>query len=726
MDTKWLLNFMKLFRLAVTNLRIYPLNNSSVVNSINAIEDYLKEYFMANDSIIFTELSGKLNVVGIENAPPEMQPISEELARNFSKCKISSLTIRKDYTHDELIFVLQNLSKYFRGDWLSAASEKGFNNLEFNQVRYVAVSEEETVVKKISALVSEKSSDITGIITLLKEAYDLMDDLPPENRTKAVTRLAVDLSTQDTAILKEIFERDLPSKIEESGIKDKLLASLTKEKISDVYQQIIKWYSDVKSSGASEFEAVEQLEKLKKFLSIILNSACAKEVPFKLYEELFNLGLIESIPTWAKKGALPENLAEQLEIVMNLSDENLIMSLWSERIPEITEKLIAARLKEKLVKLLLKVVNNYKNIDYNIRIRVSEILTEMIKIMKAQGYENLISVCERTLYEWFENEEMMSIYEPLSDIMYDRVINHILNSKIEHAQHNFELFKMLGSEINQNAEKRKYIVSFLDKRIFQIIPILLNDVKSSDEVKKKNAFEFLSKIGAEALDPLVKIVKEVDDAHIRLLAAGILKNLGAPATQRIKEELNLGLTKEEILKFIDILRFMGDGQFFDEVKGLMRYPDLGIKTEIIRYFSSIAIPEVDKLLTELLSDEALAKPAMKAIVQRKSREAVPSLIHLISTTKDWGIKEEAAIAMGEIADRRFEKPLIELLGSRRMLFRPLSMSQEKARIRAAYVLRKFRNTPEIIKALKKASGDKYHAVAITAAESLRILDDKRI
>lgn len=723
MDNKWLLNFLKVFRMCITNLRIYPINNASVTNAINTIEGNLNEFFKTNDALTFTELSGKLNIVGFENASPEIQPISEELARLFNKCRISSITIKKNHSLDELIFILQNLSKYFNGDWQALAEEKGYKNLRFNQVKYVAITEEETVVSKISALVSERGGDMAGIVALLKESFDIIDGVPPDEQSRMVTHLAMELAQQDAAVLREIFERELPPRVENSGIKEKLLAALTKDKISDVYQQIIKWYGEIKSSSASEFEAVEQLDKLKKFLKLILRSDSARDVPFKLYEELFNLGLIESIPDWAKKEAIPENLLEQVEIVLGMSDEKLITSLWAEKIPEIAGKLIEAQLKDKLAKLILKIVGNYKNEDYTVRQKTVEVLGKTINVLKSHGYENILAIIEHLLLEWFAAEDIRDVYESLSGILFDRLISRLLRSEFEPADRIFAQFKQLASEINLNEEKRKVVWNYLDKNTNRIVPIMLNDIKSSDEMKKKDAFEFLSKIGVEALDPLVKIIKEVDDLRLRLLSAGILKNLGEPAVQRISEELNLGLTKEEIRRFIEVLKFFGNSHFYSEVVGLLRYPDPEVKAEILRYLSGLDVPEVDTILIEYFDDPAIGKFAVKMAAQRKHREFAPALIHLISTTSDWELKEEIAIAMGEIGDIKFQEPLIALLKSGRKLFARMSIQQERARLRAAYVLRKFPKTSESIKALQKASKDKSQAIAITAAESLKILEN---
>jgi len=737
MDGKWLLDFLKTLRICVTNLRIYPLNNTTVQNALNLMDNLLGEYFKEKSSVVtLTELSGKVSVVGFEgeSSNQEIKSISEELGKNFVRCRVSSISIKNGYTREELIYVIQNLSKYFRDDWAQDAASKGYEHLGFNQVKYVAITQEQMVVDRISNLFSGIGQDVPGIMSALKEIYDEMDAVPQEVRPALTTKLAIELSKQDASVLREIFDRELPAKIEESGLKEKLMAALTKEKISDVYQQIIKWYSDIKSAGASDFEAVEQLDNLKKFLSRMLECPAAKEVPFKFYEELFNLGLIDSIPPWAEGAKqLPENFVEQLEILRVLPEEEMVSSLWAEKIPEIFEKLISARLREDIIKFILKITANRKNEDYTVRRKAVELLSSITRILKSRGYDQLLTITEHLFLEWLEKEEHREIYETVTEMIFERIISRVLHSEFEEARKQYEFLMSMASEINRDEEKRKFISNYLSRRVGQLVPMLFNDVKSGDEIRRKNAFEFLSKIGDEALDPLVKIIKEVDDARIRLLAAGILKDLGSQAVFRIKEELNLGLTKEEIKRFIEILKFFGDGNFFEETKQLLRYPDPEVKSEVLRYLSSIDMPGVDKLIVENFNDPYVARVAVRLCGERRmaSGEVVSALIHLVSTTNDWDIKEEAAISMGEIAAPAFEKPLVELLNRKNSfflsLFKPVpEAEQERVRIRVAYVLRRFTPSNEIISALKKASRDKKsHAVAVTAAETLRLLEQQQ-
>jgi len=748
MDGKWLFDFLKTFRLCVTNLRIYPLNNSSVQNAINALDAMIKDYLSHSSSpLTITELSGKVGVVGFEGeiTNQEIKSISEELGKNFARCRVSSVTIKNGYTREELIYIIMNFSKYFREDWATDAASKGYSeHLGFNQVKYVAVTEEQMVVDRISNLMSSMGSDVGGIMSVIREVYDELDMAPPETRPAITTKLAIELSKQEPSVLREIFERDLPPKIEESGLREKLMAALTREKISDVYQQIIKWYGDIKSSGLSEFEAVAQLDNLKKFLSRMLECSAAKEVPFKFYEELFNLGLIDSIPAWAKPSSqLPENLAEQLEILRALPEDELVSSIWSEKIPDIFEKLISARMNEDIIKLILKIAANRKSEDYLLRKKSAELLNEAGRVLKSRGYDKLLAVAEHIFLEWLRNEEHNAVYEILAEMVFERILGRTLSSEFEEAEKQYEFLMSLASELNRDEQKRKFIAGYISRRVAQLVPILFNDVKSGDEVRRKNAFEFLSKIGDEALDPLVKVIKEVEDTRIRLLAAGILKNLGASAVFRIKEELNLGLTKEEIKRFIEVLKFLGDGDFLEEMKQLLRYPDPEVKAEILRYLGTIDMPEVDNIIIENFHDPACAIMAVRLSATRRARsgEIVSNLIHLVSSTDDWEIKEEAAIAMGEIGAPEFEKPLVDILlrkgETKGGLFKFLTSLfiktdsdavalRERARIRAAYVLRKFPPTENILAALKKASRDgKSHAVAVTAAESLRILESSK-
>ena len=78
------------------------------------------------------------------------------------------------------------------------------------------------------------------------------------------------------------------------------------------------------------------------------------------------------------------------------------------------------------------------------------------------------------------------------------------------------------------------------------------------------------------------------------------------------------------------------------------------------------------------------------------------------------------------APQEVRKRLVELLKSKKGLFRKMSVQQERAKLRAAYVLRKFPPTPNLLKALRKAARDRSQAVALTAQETLNILSNKKM
>ncbi len=77
---------------------------------------------------------------------------------------------------------------------------------------------------------------------------------------------------------------------------------MSHEKLEETLEEVNKWYHQIKEESKSEFEVVEKLAGLKSFLGKVLHSPASKTVPFALYEELLNVGLLEQIPEGVQKG----------------------------------------------------------------------------------------------------------------------------------------------------------------------------------------------------------------------------------------------------------------------------------------------------------------------------------------------------------------------------------------------------------------------------------------
>ena len=267
-------NLIKSFHLAVTYLKIYPPSSQMVLSTFDAFAKTVQANADKNGTLTFSELSGKLLIDGTESDNREVRLIANNVLRLFSQKKIQSITFRSGVSKEELLDFVTSIIRKKREEL------SDFPHIGLDQTVYVAMIKGEEAVVKITEMVKETGGDIGSLLKTIRESYDLIDQIPEgASRVQAQDRLAQELAKQDTGVLREIFERELPLKIEESGLKPKLLSALSQEKIQGIFGEISTWYDDIRKHESSDFAAVDQLEKLKVFMQTVLHAPAAKEIP---------------------------------------------------------------------------------------------------------------------------------------------------------------------------------------------------------------------------------------------------------------------------------------------------------------------------------------------------------------------------------------------------------------------------------------------------------------
>jgi HEAT repeat protein len=712
-------NLIKSFHLAVTYLKIYPLSSQMVVSTFDAFARTIQSIADKNGTLTFSELSGKLLIDGVEADSREVQLIANNIIKLFANKKIQSITFRAGLTKDELMNFITNIIRKKRDELPE------FSHIALDQTVYVAMIKGEEAVVKIAEMIAKSGGEISGLMKMIRESYDLIDKIP-EGSSKALAqdRLAQELAKQDTGVLREIFEHELPAKIEESGLKPKLLNALSQDKIQGIFGEISAWYDEIRKNESSDFAAVDQLEKLKVFIKTILRAPAAKEIPKHFFEELIKKGLLEQLPDWFSPAPSKPTTVFEVEKLLEKNPEALIEKQTLDNIPQLVEKLCQIENNELLVKLTEKILENLKNSAAKIRLPAAQCLLSIYQILQTQNKELLIRYMELPLLEATKKETSAEIHSIMEDILRKRARQNLLHGEYDLAIRIVDIFRQhLSPELMPDEKIRQNTRDSFGKLIPDIIEILISDLKSDNEVKRLGSLQILSKMEEKTVEPLIRVIKESEDIRSRRLAALALKNLGPAAIKRFSEELNLGLLAEEIKRVVEALSELGSGETIEQLNSLLRFPDASVKKEILKYLAKTNTPQSRIMIIEQLKDKdkEVVTETIRLLGEIKCTEAAGELIKLLNAPRCKSeLKEEICIVLGTIGDPKSVPSLLACLKNKSFWNLGRRSNTERVRMRAAWALRKFKGT-EIEKALEAASGDKSSSVALTAKESLNII-----
>lgn len=712
-------HLIKTFRLTVANLKIYPASSQVVEATLETFYKIVSTILQKDKTLTFSNLNEKLLVNNSSSELKEVQLAAGAIIKIFDSLNIQSMTFKEGLDRDELINLLNDLLRKKRADFGQ------FPHVDFDKTVYVATIKGEEKVVKITETINNSKGDIIGLIKSIRESYDLLDDVQdPKLLEQLHNHIAQELAKQDTSVLRDIFDRDLPQKLEESGLKKRLLNTLSKDKIKGIFGEIANWYEEIRKQENSDFSAVEQLGKLKSFIHKILMSPAAKEFPKQFFEDLMRKGLISEIPGWlSTKIEKPTTLFE-VEKLLEKSPSELLEKETVDSLPQLVEKLCQIDYNEFILKLVEKLVENLNNTAANIRLIAIQSISSVYEILQSHGKEKISKYIELPLTQAASRETSHDIYFYYAGLLKKRVFQNILNNDYDPAIKIIELLHQhTQEEAMHNPQIRSMASGALEKLFPEIVEVLISDLKSDNDKKRFGSMQIMIKFGLPGIDPLIKIIKESDDIRSRKLVAEVLKNLGPTAIKRFNDELNLGLISEEIKRVIDVLSIIGDDKTTEHLSILLRYPDPAVKKEIMRFLSTIKTNQAKAILMEQLKDEdfSVVGESARLLTEIKCVESVPLLILTLSSFgTPLKLQEEICIFLGMLGDYRAVTPLISKLNKKPSWFSRNKTEIERIRMRAAWSLRKFPGK-DAVSALEKAAKEAQGSVALTAKESLQLI-----
>lgn len=719
LDKETIANLIKTFHLAITNLRIYPPTSQMVTAIFDTFYKMISAILETDKSLTFSELSGKMLVNGKEPDSREIAIIGSNILRVLNQRKIQSITFGSGLTKNELSDFVVNLLTKKRDDFST------YQHIALDQTVYVAMVKGEEAIIKITELVGKSGGEIVGLIKSVRESYDIIDQIPDQNqRIIAQNKLAQELAKQDTATLREIFERELPSRIEESGLKTQLLGTLSQDKIREIFGDIAVWYEEIRKKESSDFAAIEQLEKLQKFIKIVLQSPAAKDIPRQFFENLIQKGLLEQLPDWFSTTPSKPTTVYEIERLIEKNPVELIDNQILDSIPQMVEKLCQIEETELLGKLVEKLTENLKNSAAKIRLLAIQSISTIYGILQAHSKENLLRYMELPVLESAKQETSSEVHFYMLEILRQRIRQDLLHGEYDLALRILDLVERHSSaEIMPDDKIRSNSLASKQRLIPEIIEILVSDMKSNDEKKRLGSLQIFAKLGDNANEPLIRVIKESDDIRPRRLAVQALKNIGENAIRRFREELNLSLTSEEIIRVVEALSELGGTDSIEELNVLLQYPDAEVKKHIMHFLAKLNTSQSRILLIEQLksSEPAVLTEAIRLSGELRLAESVPTLLKILSSLNSPpNLQEEICIVLGKIGDLRAAPALISKLTKKTIFFRKNRSEMERVRMRAAWSLRKFRGQ-EVEQALERSAGDKVTPVALTARESLAVI-----
>jgi HEAT repeat protein len=693
---------ISMLRSAIVNARIYPEGSQMIDSALKGAHQALEACLQDSSPIVVSDLQGKLCVNGKELAE------AKDFRPFLIQQEVQSLKFLKGLQLAEIASIVEALGKRkgqleggkTLGEWLKS---KGVEHVQAEEVEFVELKKGEVVVQQVLSLL-EQSTDIPSLANSLGESYRLIGQLSDDTAKKdAQNRMASHLSGLPPHQLRELFEAKLPEQVESSDLRDNVVQTMSKEKLEETLEEVNKWYHQIKRESKSDFEAIEKLNSLKSFLGKVLHSPASKTVPFALYEELLNVGLIEQIPAGVQKGENASLLAE-VEDLIGRPDEALLELPVRQRFPELLKALCAMAMEEPLTKLTAKVLNNLHNPAPVAREAAIKTVRLFQDILASNRKEALFMQIVSTLHTLSESESSPDVYGPIAEALQVAAMELLVHWRFEDSAGLLATLRRHSREESPIGHRKKqWAAKAIQDFSSRGLEVICADLNAPLKDRQTGAYRVLVELGDEAVEPLVEAIKRSVDQRAKQAAVQALKRLGPSVKDALLKQMGVGMAGEALVKLIPILEDFADASLLPTLTGLLHHPEANVRRQVAQLLAKVKDPKVQSLLASLLDDSEVEvqSEAVRLIGELKLKLATLEIARRLPDAKPV-LQEEMCIALGNLGEKRAIPDLIRILESRKSFWQRTRGVPDSVRVRAIWALGQLLPDESAQQALSKA------------------------
>jgi HEAT repeat protein len=709
---------ISLLRSAIVNARIYPKGSQMVEATIKGAQQALESCLQETSPIIVSDIQGKLCVNGKELAE------AKDFRPFLIALEVQSLKFFKGIQVNEVSALTDALGKRKGqlgdhknlGEWLKAES---VSHVQAEEVEFVELKKGEVVVQQVLSLL-EQSTDVPSMASSLGESFRLMEQLPDEMAKKDVQKkMASHLSSLPPHQLRELFEAKLSEGVEKSNLKADVVQAMSHEKLEETLEEVNKWYHQIKGESKSEFEVVEKLNGLKSFLGKILHSPASKAVPFALYEELLNVGLLEQIPAGVQKG---ENagLLTEVESLINQPDEALLEPTVRQRFPELLKALCAMALDEPIAKLTDKMVHNLQNPAPVVRETAVKTIRVFQEALASNRKEKPFMQIISSLHTMAESESSPDVYGHVADALQTAAMELLVHWRFEESAGLLATLRRHSREESPIGHKKKQMASkALHEFSIRGLEVICADLNAPLKDRQNGAHRVLTELGEEAVGPLVEAVKRSVDLRAKQAAVQALQRMGPVIKDVLLQQMSVGTPGDALVKLIPLLQEFADASVLPTLTTLLQHPDASVRRQVAQLLAKVKDPKVQSLLAGLLddADPEVQSEAVRLIGELRLKLATLEIAQRLAGATPM-VQEEMCIALGNLGEKRAIPDLVQLLATKKSFWKRTNGVPDAVRIRAVWALGQLLPDDAAAKTLAAAAKDPNPMVQRAAQSAL--------
>jgi diguanylate cyclase (GGDEF)-like protein len=716
-DFKRIPEIIRDFMVAVRNFKLYPPGSKSIVKINRQFKASLESVLDRNETLNIVRVKNSILINGQKIDVSDFKLVADTLLKLLNRVELKGISFHSGLTEQEIEALLQILGTtdkktFDAGFWEKFSVEHQLSNIELKQVHYS---------------VKVKSAPGSGQSAVAVPGQDPASDAPTDE-------LDSPLGPQEMAVLPEILRALIAATraIKLYPLKSKSVANALNKLLGTlqrffILQRILTFSQagdtllvngeKLDTSDTSELQGVSDkfmilldeiglesltiletitIHQLETFIEIIgdlpeedMNSdfwtALAKELG--LSSILFNQQLYEVQVAHSLSAGNIEVVAgaQPMGMLKGVRDEFIPpeqFEKYLERLPESVNDLFVDGKPALIERAVYRVYLGLQDRELASRKKVLDVWRKLLDQLAPAYQHDFAKILMDPLLTDFGIEK-----EPKMIIEMAALLGRLATIFIQFVEYPpasrilGNLDKQFGKFKKAKDSNTQLFARSMNRRLESPAQeLLVEDLKSADPDRQRNAAQLLGSLGAAVMPMLIEIIKREDNYRARQIAAILLKRLGAKAVERLKQFLVLEISADErarILETIDTLT----SDLKTELFHALGDEDATVRRAAYRVVERLNDGNVIEWLLEFVQSgkPALVASAVKCLSKLRPPKIEDDLIALLNSTDNDQLRIVCCRALGQIAKPACVDALLKLLLPRRLLiFRKYQDSQVRA------------------------------------------------
>jgi diguanylate cyclase (GGDEF)-like protein len=678
------------FMIAVRNIKLYPPGSKPVIDVTQKLKARIDGILEKNEHFNIMQIERALVVNGQKIATKDFKVVAKGFLELLNQLQLKGVAFLKGLTEGEVEVMLEAFGRteqktFDERHWERLMIENNLEHIDLKQIRYTRrgkandPAREELARQRVSAEAADENRQKE-----MRLVAEILRGLLSAGRTIKLYPLE---SNAVTTVLQQIAKH-VHGYIKNRGVltfsraEDVLLVNGEKFVSSQFKVFADTFYKYLGTIGLSSITFMKRFteRELKAFIGALgdlprgvdskfwKRLAKEKSMAGILFDRhLYEVQIAEAVGPSATgefrilsaMSAAEHQPDEEMEVVEEVPFSSLLDTFQDQM-----KELLLNKEEEEIKEAIHKLFRNLPDQEVADRKRAIQLCLGLLDSLAPAFQHDFVRLLAAPLLSAFSDEDNPDVIAEMA-ALFDRMLT-ILIQFVEYPTAG-RVLSHLQKRQRELEEIRDSDAQLLAKRLKRKLDpstekLLLEDLKSGDSTRLRNAAQLLAGLGQGAVPFLIDIIKQEDDYRARKIAALLLKKQGPDVAERLKELLVLEVTPEERSRILDVIDTL-TSDLKKELAHALGDQDPQVRQAAFHLAERLNNNQTIALLLELAKTQTgnLAVAAIKCLGKLKPPNVDETLIDLLDSTKEDELSIVCCRALGQVASAAAIEPLTRLL-----------------------------------------------------------------